>query len=64
MDNMKIQDVQLMQASWATTCTDNDLSTVTGTTPATSGSSSRGTINQGANRASCQDLQIHNSGTI
>ena len=40
MDKMKIQDVELTQASGVTTSTDNDQSTVTGTTPTTNGSSS------------------------
>ena len=37
MDKMKIQDVQLMQASGVTMSTSDDQSTVMGTTPATSG---------------------------
>ena len=64
LDKMKMQEVQLMQASGVTVSTDDDQSTITGTTPATNGSSSQGTTSQGANRPSCQGLQIHKSGTI
>ena len=64
MDKMKMQDVQLTQASGVTTSTNDDLSTMKGTTPATNGSSSQGTTSQGANRPSWQGLQIHKSGTI
>ena len=52
MDKMKMQDVQLMQSSGVAMSTDNDQSTVMGTTPATNGSSSQGTASQGANRPS------------
>ena len=64
MDKMKIQDVQLMQASGDTMSTVNDQSTITGTTPTTNGTSSQGTASQGVNRPSWQGLQIHESGTI
>ena len=64
MDKMKMLDAQLMQASGVTMSTDDDLSTMMGTTPTTSGSSSQGTTSQGANRPSWQGLQIHKSGTI
>ena len=64
MDKMKMQDVQLMQASGVTMSTINDWSTVMGTTPTTNGSTSQGTASQGANRLSWQGLQIHKSGTI
>ena len=64
MDKMKMQDAQLMQASGVTISTNDDWSTVMGTTPTTNGSSSQGTANQGANRSSWQGLQIHKSGTI
>ena len=37
MDEMKMQDVQLMQASGVTMSTNDDQSTMTGTTPATNG---------------------------
>ena len=43
MDKMKTQNAQLMQASGVTMSTDDDQSTMTGTTPATNGSSSQGT---------------------
>ena len=52
MDKMKTQDVQLTQASGVTMSTDDDWSTMTGTTPATNHSSSQGTASQGANRPS------------
>ena len=64
MDKIKMQDAQLMQASGVATSTDNDWSTVMGTTPTTNGSSSQGTGSQGANRPSWQGLQIHKSATI
>ena len=64
MDKMKMQDAQLMQASGFTMSTDDDQSTMTGTTPAINGSCSQGTSSQGANRPSWQGLQIHKSGTI
>ena len=64
MDKMKMQDVLLMQASAVTMSTDDDQSTVMGTTPTTNGSSSQGTASQGANRQSWQGLQTHKSGTI
>ena len=59
-----MQDLQLMQASGVTTSTDDNQSTVTGTTPTTNGSSSQRTASKGANRPSWQGLQIHKSGTI
>ena len=40
-DKMKVQDVQLMQASGATKSTDNDQSTMAGTNPTTNGLSSQ-----------------------
>ena len=61
---MKTQDAQLMQASGVTMSTDDDQSTMMGTTPATISSSSQGTASQGANRPSWQGLWIHKSGTI
>ena len=64
MDKMKMQDAQLTQACGVTTSTDDDWSTMTGTTPTTNVSSSQGTASQGANRLSWQGLQIHKSGTI
>ena len=64
MDKMKMQDVQLMQASGDTMSTINDWSSPTGTTPTTNGTSSQGTASQEANRPSWQGLQIHKSGTI
>ena len=64
MDKMKMQDVQLMQASGDIMSTINDQSTVMGTTPTTNGTSSQGTTREGANRPSWQVLQIHKSGTI
>ena len=64
MDNMKMQDMQLTQASGVTMSTTNDQSTVAGTTPTTNGSSSQVTTSQRANRPCWQGLQIHNSGTI
>ena len=64
MDKTKTQDVQLMQASGGTRSTVDDQSSITGTTPATNGSSSQGTTSQGANRPSWQGMQIHKSGTI
>ena len=64
MDKMKMQDMQLMQASGDTTSTVNDQSSITSNTPTTNGSSSQGTASQGANRPSWQGLQIHKSGTI
>ena len=64
MDKMKMQDAQLMQASGFTMSTDDDWSTMTGTTPTTNSSSSQGTASQAANRPSWQGLQIHKSGTI
>ena len=56
MDKMKIQDMQLTQASGATMSTTNDQSSVAGTTPTTNGSSSQGTASQEANRPSWQGL--------
>ena len=64
MDKMKMKDAQLMQTSGVTMSTDDDQSTMTGTTPATNGSSSQGTASQGGNRPSWQGLQIHKTGTI
>ena len=58
-----MQDAQLTQASGVTMSTNDDQSTVMGTTPATNGPSSQGTTSQGANRPSWQGLQIHKSGT-
>ena len=64
MDKMKMQGVQVMQASGITMSTNDDWRTMTGTTPTTNGSSSQGNASQGANRPSWQGLQIHKSGTI
>ena len=64
MDKMKMQDAQLMQASGDTMSTNDDWSTITGTSPTTNSSSSQGTASQGTNRLSWQGLQIHKSGTI
>ena len=47
MDKMKGQDVQLTQACGVTTSTDDDWSTVMGTTPTTNGSTSQGTAVKG-----------------
>ena len=52
MDKTKTQDVQLMQASGGPRSTVDDQSSITGTTPATNGSSNQGTTSQGANRPS------------
>ena len=52
MDKMKMQDVQLIQASEVTMSTGDDQSTVTATTPITNGSSNQGISSQGANRSS------------
>ena len=64
MDKMIMQDAQLTQASVVTMSTNDDQSTMMGTTPTTNGSSSQGTTSQGENRPSRQGLQIHKSGTI
>ena len=64
MDKMKMQDVQLMQASGDTTSTIDDQSLDMDTTPATNGTNSQGTASQEANRPSWQGLQVHKSGTI
>ena len=56
MDKMKMQDMQLMQASGDTMSTIDDWSSVTGTTPATNGTNSQGTASQDANRPSWQGL--------
>ena len=56
MDKMKMQDAQLTQASGVTMSTNNDWSSMTGTTPTTNSSSSQGTAIQGANRPSWQGL--------
>ena len=61
MDKMKMQDVQLMQASGDTTSTIDDQSSVMGTTPTTNSPSSQGTASQEANRPSWRGLQIHKS---
>ena len=52
MDKMKMQDMQLTQASGDTMSTVNDQSSIMGTTPTTNGTSSQGTASQGANRPS------------
>ena len=52
MDKMKMQDAQLTQASGVTMSTNDDESTMMGTTPATNSSSSQGTASEGANRPS------------
>ena len=64
MDKMKMQDVELMQASGDTMSTIDDWSSVTGTTPTTNGTTSQGTASQEAKRPSWQGLQVHKSGTI
>ena len=64
MNKMETQDTQVMQASGVTISTDDDWSTVMGTTPTTNGSSSQGTASQGASRPSWQGLQIHKSVSI
>ena len=64
MDKMKMQDAQPMQASGDTVSTIDDQSSVTGTTPATNGTSSQGTASQEAKRPSWEGLQVHKSGTI
>ena len=64
MDKMIMQEAQLTQASVVTMSTNDDQSTMMGTTPTTNGSSSQGTTSQGENRPSWQGLQIHKSGTI
>ena len=64
MDKMKMQDIQLMQASEDTASTIDDWSSVTGTTPTTNGTNSQGTASQRAKRPSWQGLQVHKSGTI
>ena len=64
MDKMKMQDMQLMQASGDTMSTNDDQSTIMGTTPTTNSSGSQGTASQGVNRPSWQGPQIHKSGTI
>ena len=64
MDKMKMQDVQLMQASGDTASTVDDWSSVTGTTPTMNGTSSQGTASQGAKIPSWQGLEVHKSGTI
>ena len=47
MDKMKMQDVQLTQATGVMMSTNDDQSTVTGTTPVTHGSSSQCPASQG-----------------
>ena len=64
MDKMKMQDAQLMQASGVTMSTNDDQTIMMQMTPTTNGSSSQGTVSQGANRPSWQGLQIHKSWTI
>ena len=59
-----MQDTQLMQASGDPVSTVDDRSSVTGTTSATNGTNSQGTVSQAAKRPSWQGLQVHNSGTI
>ena len=61
---MKTQETQLTQASGVTMSTNDDQSTMTGTTPTATSSSSQGTASQGANGPSWQGLQICKSGTI
>ena len=56
--------MQLTQASGVPMSTDDDQSTVMGTTPTTSSLSSKGTASQGAKRPAWQDLQTHRSDTI
>ena len=64
MDKVKMQDMQLMQASGDAASTIDDWSSVKGTTPATNGTSSQGTASQGAKILSWQGLQVRKSGTI
>ena len=64
IDKMKMQDMQLMQASGDTMSTIDYQSSIMGTTSATNGSSSQGTASQEANRPSLQGLQTHKIGTI
>ena len=64
MDKVKMQDMQLMQASGDAASTIDDWSSVKGTTPATNGISSQGTASQGAKILSWQGLQVRKSGTI
>ena len=52
MDKMKMQDVQLMQASGDTMSTINDQRSVMGTTPTTNSTNSQGTASQEPNRPS------------
>ena len=47
MDKMKMQDVQLMQASGDTTSTVDDWSSVPGTSPTAYGTNNQGTANEG-----------------
>ena len=64
MDKVKMQDVQLTQASGDTMSTVDDQNSGMGTIPATNGTNSHSTASQEANRPSWQGLQIHKSGTI
>ena len=64
MEKMKMQDVQLVQASGDRMSTIDDQSSVTGTTPTTNGTNSQDKAGQEANRPSWQGLQVHKSGTI
>ena len=52
MDKMKMQDMQLTQASGDTMSTVDDWSLDTGTTPTSNGTDSQGTASQEANRPS------------
>ena len=54
MDKMKMQDMQLTQASGDTTSPVDDWSSVMGTTPTTNSSSSQGPASPKANRPSWQ----------
>ena len=64
MDKMKMQDMELMQASGDKMSTINDWSLVIGTTPTTNGTNSQGTASQEAKRPSWQGLQVQKSRTI
>ena len=64
MDKMKMQDMQLMQASGDTINTIDYWSSVMGTTPATNSTTSQGIASQEAKRPSWQGLQVHKSGNI
>ena len=64
MDKIKLQDKQLTQTSGNRTSTNDDWSTVMGSTPATIGLTSQDTTTLEVGRPPWQCLQIHKSGTI